>query len=680
MAGRDVKTAGRVVGIAVCFWLASLANAAFVNVEKIDELSMSAALDYSPVIQENELRIIFTRMTIFPGYAVQILEATRASVSDPFGTPSADAFVNVVSPGIPSESPTWLSSDGLRLCLLRSDPGSGDADIYVTSRTLATEPFAAPALVANVNDPIGNDLRPVMANGERSLYFHSDRNTGTSIYEIFRATRPDTNSVFSAPTVLSEFGTSYVLLDVSEDELSLLLTNLSGRQVFLAERSSPSAAFGTPVLVQEWASPAGIANASVNNDFTRIYYGWTADISSVTEADLYEADLTSDPPPTPTPSPTPTPVPPLPPQPPIELVAGPDGLLQGASETPNPFGGVFDSQGRFVFFDQLNVSGMGTIGNNRLMRLTPGSPPTFEILATENQLATADSDWTKHSYGPFVTGFDLLSDDSVVMVYHTWGYASPKIIKIVPGTPPQISLVASLNDLSVYTNYPIAVDRAVTPNIIYLGRGSSIYSIAADASNGTPALWHTFSVENSPPPIAEFGPPLIIVDRNRDLIAAVAMLDTLVRINSTTKAETSIVPLGINPQCAITYMAARGLAVDPKNGNLMLLAYSSGYPYPGTSSVNNLIKLTRNSDSDYAAADYLVEVQLLDNEDIAALTPPVRALSSLANGISFHPSADWLYITSGSPLYYTYPGYQAVIGVGTNMALGVVPAAWNKYR
>lgn len=677
----------KMLGMVVFFMVAVAAPGSITNIQKIEELSQSGTYEQAPTTTSDELRIVFARFTVLPGLSFSLYEATRNNVSEPFGSPSSSPFVNVVSPGLPMPMPSWLSDDGLRLYLQAFASGEENVDIYYTTRTTVLEPFFAPTKLANINDENTYDINAVLANGERSLYFSSNREAFPA-YRIYRAARSTPAETFGAPVMLAELGENSIVLDVREDELAILLTNSWGDLISMAERGSTSQPFSAPVLIHQFFSPTSLNSGSATADFTRLYFSLVTETGGFpSEIDLYVADLSNAPLPPPTASPTPTPVPPLPPLPPIELIADPTQLLAGGTRKINPYGGAFDTQGRFIFFDQYRSYGSGTLGNNRLMRLTSGSPPTVEVLATQEQLAAVDSQWSNPSYPCLLTDLVVLSNDAVVFSYHSFGVSQPKIIRVTPGSPPQIALVATIN-LSGYTNVSLAPDRGVSPNTLYVCPGglsgnTSILSIAADSTNGTLETWHTLSVENSSPPTAAFGPPQLLVDRTGDVIIAPGGVDNLIRIEKTTKTETTIVPGGINPAVLSRYRAARGLALDPRNGTIFILAYAEvDSPYPGTHSVNNLIRLAANGDGTYQATDYMVEEQLRENADISALDPSrVMRLMTFANSIAIHPSHPILYTASGSNDYYLYtPGYHAVIGIGTEPALHARPQMWRNYR
>jgi Tol biopolymer transport system component/phosphohistidine phosphatase SixA len=111
--------------------------------------------------------------------------ATRASVSDPWGSP-----VNLgrpVNTTYRDDSPD-TSADGLVLLVASNRPGGfGDLDIWMSRRTTMKDDWGLPMNLGSiVNGPAREEGQTISVDG-KTLYFHSNRSGGVGGYDLWQA-------------------------------------------------------------------------------------------------------------------------------------------------------------------------------------------------------------------------------------------------------------------------------------------------------------------------------------------------------------------------------------------------------------------------------------------------------------------------------------------------------------
>ena len=387
-------------------------------------------------------------------------------------------------------------------------------------------------------------------------------------------------------------------------------------------------------------------------------------------------------------TPTPTPTPDLPfPEPPINMAANTDQISAFTGEVPSPWGGVFDPEGRYIFFDlKVWINDTTYHGTNQLIRMTgEGSSASFEVLATQAQLAAVDSRWGDE-YLLELGGLDILFDGSIVMI--GYGENPQKLLRIVPVNPPQITVIASF-DFETITPWvaskaipgqfveDIAVDRAQNPNRIYFLMGRDIYSVYSNQTNATPALW------------LDTGQTLyniydLVVDNNGDIIYCENMYGgNIKKVEKTTKAITTISQSSLNDTLKGNYSSVLALDINRKTGDLFGLYYSYP-PYPYTWSSYNLFKATKSVSGLYTGTDFALEQQVLEDPDIFPWWGVWESFLIRGGGLAVHPQGRYFFCTSGSNNEFygalVRHGIDCIVKIGTEALLGASPAHWRRYE
>jgi hypothetical protein len=121
--------------------------------------------DATPWLDASGLRLAYASYTSGSG---AILESTRASLADPFGTPRR---IDELDTSAHENSPT-LSSDGLEL-FFTANPADTGTDVYRALRPALDQPFGPPSRVAELSSP-RDEFGLRLSRDGRRMYFNYD--------------------------------------------------------------------------------------------------------------------------------------------------------------------------------------------------------------------------------------------------------------------------------------------------------------------------------------------------------------------------------------------------------------------------------------------------------------------------------------------------------------------------
>jgi hypothetical protein len=179
----------------------------FGSVQEFPSLNASTwNVSYAWVSADNKRMYYYQSL----GETREIFEAQRANVTDPWspgvGVAELNGLINnqhipnvVVNPS--------LTPDELTIVFAGFDLPGGKGtnyDIWMGTRTSTSNAFGNFTDLSQVNTG-SNDLHPRLSADGSTLYFASNRNGS---YELFQATRPNTQSSFGTPAQLSFLGVS----------------------------------------------------------------------------------------------------------------------------------------------------------------------------------------------------------------------------------------------------------------------------------------------------------------------------------------------------------------------------------------------------------------------------------------------------------------------------------------
>ncbi|HEY1957138.1 MAG TPA: hypothetical protein VGH28_16070 [Polyangiaceae bacterium] len=200
----------------------------------------------------------------------QLYQATRPTLSDPFGAPTVLANVNDAL----GEATPFVSTDGKTIFYGHSELGASGRDIWYAARQDTIGAFQNPQVVAIVNDPTHEDDYVSQAtSGE--LWFSSRRDVDSGQNEIFHAT--DVGNGFGTPQVEAELNSqteSNLYPVLTPDMLRIFFQRGSSLTIWTATRPIPSGPFGTPQVVSELTVDGTIERPSwISADGCRLYVG-----------------------------------------------------------------------------------------------------------------------------------------------------------------------------------------------------------------------------------------------------------------------------------------------------------------------------------------------------------------------------------------------------------------------
>ena len=122
---------------------------------------------------------------------------TRATISDPFGTPQLVAGLSESY----SEVGPSISADNLAIYFASNMLGNV-SDLFMVTRPDVNSPFSTPVALSSLNT-VHNEAAPAISPDGLTIYFRRMYSGGMQ-QDIWSATRPDTNSPFGMPYMVAE--------------------------------------------------------------------------------------------------------------------------------------------------------------------------------------------------------------------------------------------------------------------------------------------------------------------------------------------------------------------------------------------------------------------------------------------------------------------------------------------
>ncbi|UCC97142.1 MAG: PD40 domain-containing protein [Phycisphaerales bacterium] len=239
----------------------------------------SPALDSQPSMSADGLSLFFYSERP-GGYGDRdVWVAGRATTNEGWTT------VENVGPPVNTshrDSGPAISADGLTLFFDSDRPGgSGESDIWVTTRTTKSDPWATPVNLGPTVNASSYDAYPSVSADGLTLFMQSNRPGGYGRYDIWMTTRQATGDPWTTPVNLgSTVNSSAIEGDpsISPDGLVLLFTSLrSGgygiSDMYLVRRATIQDSWGSPTnLGPVVNSPSIEAGPSISADGLTFYF------------------------------------------------------------------------------------------------------------------------------------------------------------------------------------------------------------------------------------------------------------------------------------------------------------------------------------------------------------------------------------------------------------------------
>jgi Tol biopolymer transport system component len=163
----------------------------------VQELSTTTSSDFEPDLSYDGLTIYFSSDRPGAAPTLRIWVARRQQRSDPWGVPQIVDLGTTQSDRAPAVDVRGL------LMALASDRGTGDLDIYFSSRDTPTAAWGLPADVREVNSSVF-DWDPALYNSGLALVFGSRRSGDQATSDLFETTRATYDTPISTPRSLVE--------------------------------------------------------------------------------------------------------------------------------------------------------------------------------------------------------------------------------------------------------------------------------------------------------------------------------------------------------------------------------------------------------------------------------------------------------------------------------------------
>jgi len=172
------------------------ADCTFGEPENLGPMINSSGVDVAPCVSADGLELYFHREE--PDGEIRV--ARRATPNDEWG-PSSNLGPTVNSPSY--DGGPCLLTDGLSLYFFSERPsGSGSLDLWLTTRATVDDNWSAPSnLGATVNSAY-DDYSPSLSADGLELYFTSERPGGRGNWDLWVTTRPTVDDNWGAPVNL----------------------------------------------------------------------------------------------------------------------------------------------------------------------------------------------------------------------------------------------------------------------------------------------------------------------------------------------------------------------------------------------------------------------------------------------------------------------------------------------
>jgi Tol biopolymer transport system component len=228
--------------------------------------------DKSPFLSFDGLTLYFCRQDGPWGWTTRIYKATRQQPSGPFTSVEEISALNISNAHV---SDPWVSPDNLRMYYYRT--GGGRARLMLTERASTNDPWLPGVEIVELS-ALGDVYNPDLTADERIIVFSGDLPGGQGGFDVWIATRADTNSPFANVTNLAEINSSASDAHPYISPDGLILYFASDRngayQLFRATRQSLDAPFVNLEHLSFFDSPDSSAQYPfLSSDGSVFYFG-----------------------------------------------------------------------------------------------------------------------------------------------------------------------------------------------------------------------------------------------------------------------------------------------------------------------------------------------------------------------------------------------------------------------
>ena len=251
-----------------------------------------------PSITRDGLSLFFTSDRPGGSGAYDLWVTTRTTIDDPWTEPAN------LGPTVNTSGDDWaqsISGDGLSLYFMSDRPGGeGEYDIWLTTRKTTFDVWVPPV---NLGPPVNSsyvDANPSISTDGLELYFASNRPGGSGDKDLWVSTRATADNPWRDPVNLGPVvnsGSNENYPDISADDLLLFFGSkrpggLGQRDLWMTGRATKDEPWGTPVNLGATINTSGqeaAPNISADGSTLYVMTDWPGSFGVV---DIWQVSIT----------------------------------------------------------------------------------------------------------------------------------------------------------------------------------------------------------------------------------------------------------------------------------------------------------------------------------------------------------------------------------------------------
>jgi hypothetical protein len=231
-------------------------------------ISTSTTREDDITLTGDMLEIFFESDRVTQGQS-DIYTSRRANVADAWSLPSRVDELSTTY----LETSMEISTDGLTLYFSSNRPPSTTVDVFVSTRPDRNSPWSAPELVSAVSSTSANDYNAQPWN-DKTLFLGSDRMPARGGSDIFRATRSSGSATWSTPMVVGGLDTNRYEGEAFADATGAIwfTGDSAGDDDIWRATPKGDGTYNTPELIMEIATAYAENDAWLSPDGHVLYF------------------------------------------------------------------------------------------------------------------------------------------------------------------------------------------------------------------------------------------------------------------------------------------------------------------------------------------------------------------------------------------------------------------------
>ncbi|QQR89961.1 MAG: PD40 domain-containing protein [Myxococcales bacterium] len=176
----------------------STIGASYSSVVPLSEINGTSSED-NPSVWNADTELAYGTWSTW-GVDGTLIHATRSTASGQFTLSTAGIF-DAINRSDSAQLEIAVTEDGLLAVFTSNQTGTGDFDLWQTTRQTTSEAFAAPTELTELNSTFLDAFATLSRDG-LSVYFNSQRSGGLGMADIYTASRTSRSEAFSAPVAV----------------------------------------------------------------------------------------------------------------------------------------------------------------------------------------------------------------------------------------------------------------------------------------------------------------------------------------------------------------------------------------------------------------------------------------------------------------------------------------------